>query len=169
MKWPLHTFTALLLLTLEICNRVFKCNPCSIFPKLWTLFVSWHGRSYSWNISPQMPESNSILILGQSSSPVEKLNQGCNAPNHGSFVTTSWVLIQGENLNIALTQKHGTQGTTSRKTFLPQANTTFAVLQQKCLSQASNPSYHALDFSPVHNLMSAEEPYQSCFKKLKLK
>lgn len=71
----------------------FKCNPGNLFPKLWTLLVSRHGRSYSWNISPQMPESNSILILGQSSCPVEKLSWGWNAPNHGSFAY-DWPLLE---------------------------------------------------------------------------
>lgn len=80
-----------------------------------------------------------------------------------------WVLRQEENFNISLIRKHGTKGTTSWETFLPQANTTLAVLQQKCLSQTQNLFLHALDFFPVYSLMSGEEPYQSCFKKLKLK
>lgn len=47
---------------------------------------------------------------------------------------------------LTLLSHKNTQGTASWKTFLPHANTTLAVLHQKCLSQTSNLFHHALDF-----------------------
>lgn len=66
-----NVFKEMWALPLEICNWIFQMQSMPPFPKLWTLFVWWHGKRYSSNISPQMPESNPILVLGKSNSPVE--------------------------------------------------------------------------------------------------
>lgn len=93
---------------------------------------------------------------------------------HGSFaIASSHLFTKEKNLNTAVTQTHYTEETNFCKADFPSGNMTGVQAVVLCLempvSYAPDLFFHASDFFPYTNFTSVEDPYQSCFKKTKLK